>query len=492
MNILHVVSSHIDSGPGAAALRMMTALRSAGVESTLACIPGKTLEEHARAQNFRVIDDLTFVRDAKLWQLPGARRKFHACVKDNKFDLVHLHQSPEMILAQLALANEPVAAVRHWHDAQVGLGAEPLRIFLQKPKRFVLGASNATTLLLRKKLAKHALQIDWQPAAVDCAAFSPDLRTGETTQASYGAIRLANGLDTAPASGVLIGIPGRIAERRGVFTALEALLQLGTRIPWSAMFFGQGEAAEVLREKIATAGKSASIHVFSQVHDWPVRMAACDVVLVLRPGSDGSARAVIEAFASGCACVVGFDGGLQDFATGIPGRWPEEARAMPATPGGPSGSGIRAGIGGPGGSGIVAAPRTGLTQMLTRSGGPAGGSGGGGGGGTAGPGSLPGASGTRLIPKPDGSGLRPAQDPGTRLISNPATGAPERSTASLGALAVDPDKPADIAYALAMLIDDIRRRADMREAGRATALRRYEMTAVGKRLKEIYRKLIGF
>ncbi|HTL51070.1 MAG TPA: glycosyltransferase [Planctomycetota bacterium] len=483
MKILHVVSSHIDSGPGAAALRMMLACRAAGLETTLACIPGKSLVENARKHNFQVIEDLTFVRDAKLWQLPGARRKFTACVHDNGFQLVHLHQSPEMFLATLALANDNIPLIRHWHDATVGLGAEPLRLFLQKPRRLVLGSSNAATAALRKKFPKVAAQIDWQPATIDCSLFSPDLRTADATRAQYGAIRVQNDLDTAPAGGVLIGIPGRIAERRAIYAALEALFKLSTRIPWSAMFFGQGEDAQNLRQKIADAGKGSQIHVFDNITDWPLRMASCDIALILKPGSDGAVRSVIEAFACGVPCVIGNEGGLQDLAAGIPGRWPEEAQAT-AAPGAPSASGLRASVG---------------TQMLQR---------------------QPGASGTRMIPKPGGSGLQtapggPAQS-GTRTIPNPAlvggasgspsaggagsggtamlgaSGAPERQTRSLGALAVDPAKPADIAMALAAMIDDLHRRAQMREAARATALRRYEQSHTGKRLIEHYRKLVGF
>lgn len=477
MNILHVVSSHIDSGPGAACLRQMLALRAAGLETTLACIPGKSLEANAKQYKFRVIDDLTFVRDAKLWQLPGARRKFLACVKDNKFDLVHLHQSPEMLLAQLALANENVGAIRSWHDTSVGLGAETLRMFLQKPKREVLGSSNAVTLLLRKKLAKRATQIDWLPAPVDCAVFTPDLRTQTESMRAIQAIRVDNNLDAAFASGVLIGIPGRIAERRGIFTAFEALKMLGTRIPWAAMFFGQGEDADKLRQLIMDSGKSGQIKVFDSIDNWPIRMAASDITLVLRPGSDGAARAVIEAMACGTPCVVGNEGGLTDFTVGIPGRWPEEASATPAQPGSsgiqtaPAASGTRAMIN-PAGSGLAPAPGGG-TRMLTN---------------PAGSGSQPApAAGSPPGGAQPAAGLLPGARGTTRII-----GAPERMTATLGALAVDNTKPADIAKGLARVIDDLHRRQQMRDAAHATALRRYDMTAIGKRLKEQYRKMVGF
>ncbi|MFH0911369.1 MAG: glycosyltransferase, partial [Planctomycetota bacterium] len=140
------------------------------------------------------------------------------------------------------------------------------------------------------------------PGAVDTDAFCPDT-DGRPFRREMG----------FEADDVVVGLVARWKKGRGLLEFLQAFALAAERErALCALFIGRGELEPVLRAEAARLGLEGRARLVSPGARFPEALAACDLGALMRPGSDGSARAALELMATARAVVLWKYGSLVD------------------------------------------------------------------------------------------------------------------------------------------------------------------------------------
>ena len=135
-----------------------------------------------------------------------------------------------------------------------------------------------------------------------------------------GSIRERLGI---PPGAPVAGMISRFQPYRRHDLVVEAWVDVVRQIPDARLvLIGRGENEARIRELVERKSLSDSV-IFAgyRTDDFPQHVAALDLLIYLRPGSDGSCRTVLEAMAVGRPCLVAPVGALldlvQDDVTGV-------------------------------------------------------------------------------------------------------------------------------------------------------------------------------
>ncbi len=239
----------------------------------------------------------------------------------HRFDLVHVHTPGFVGLAGWMAARRhrlPLVATYHTHLEGMLSGAGGSRgrqRFYRAWSRFAVEICRGSDLATAP--SEHALRV---------------VADGQGTGRPRAARVVANGVDTrrfrpdAPGpdwkrrlgagSSPLVTFLGRWTRDKGVERFLSALEDWETDIPFVGVVAGEGPLAPVLRERLKTSERFRD-----RLRDvGPVReeekpsLLAQSHVFVLPSLSDTSSVALLEAMASGAACVVTSSGGPAEIA----------------------------------------------------------------------------------------------------------------------------------------------------------------------------------
>ncbi|MBN1256889.1 MAG: glycosyltransferase family 4 protein [Planctomycetes bacterium] len=305
-SILSIISSNRLSGPGAAALQQATLLAETGHNLTFACLPGKNLADRARAAGLQVDTSLSLPRKGELWQLPGDVRQIREMITEKQINLVMVHQTIETATTAVAVGSK-VPLIRIFHS---GLD-KPLgwanRLFF---KLFPVVAI-ATSPAGGRALGRSALTPDGEriilPGAVDSKAFNPEI--------DGSAMRKELGFKDADP---VVGIVSRWKAGRGLGDFLKAFAMAKAKEPrLQALLIGRGEGRQALVEKVASLKLADSVVFCSPEERFREALAVMDMGALMRPGSDGTARAALEMMAIGKPLALMKQGSLADL-TGLP------------------------------------------------------------------------------------------------------------------------------------------------------------------------------
>lgn len=304
LSILQIVSSPWLTGAASATLRLSCVLRDLGHRVILAAIPGNRLEEHANETGL-TFEALLFNRRLGLLDFLKDRKQIRKIIHRESIDILHTHLSHDHWTAVSAREKESPLVVRTFHLAR-HIRRDPFhrRFCYERTDGFFPVSEN-----IRARCEKEARIPKGRTFAlrgtVDTNFFKPG--TGNT------AIGHRLGLHGA---GPVVGTVSRLAPNRGHLSLLEAFVQVRAKFPEAQLLLtGKGEYREAIIQRAKTLGlRPGRELVLSGYWDGDLRDILCqlDVFVLQSAGSEGTARALLEAMAFGLPAVVSQTDGMDD------------------------------------------------------------------------------------------------------------------------------------------------------------------------------------
>lgn len=303
MNVLHVIVGRGPTGPAAAAMSDVKALRAAGHTAYLASRHGTGLMDACNAEDIPYISGLKLGRGAmRILHFPHDIRRLRAIVRELSIDVIHVHRSDDQLLAAAAIGKTlTTTLVRTWHRHPRAV-ARPLltRLAAQADGCVCVSREHADTLNV-----SGAKKVEFIHVGVDTEIFRPP--------------------DEKIDDAVRIGHVGRWKQEkdgrdRGQRAALDVFAALKSEWPWKGLLIGRGEMAAAL-QKAAYDERKLSRERVELVHfekhsaaEFAAMLGSLHLGLVFSVGSDGTSRAAAELLACGVPLVVADVPGLRELA----------------------------------------------------------------------------------------------------------------------------------------------------------------------------------
>jgi len=220
-------------------------------------------------------------------------------VKDEGVDVIHAHTRVSQVSGILASKMTGVPMVTTCH----GYFRKRLRGIVDTWGVKVIAISDAVKAHLIDDLGVSASRVALIYSGVDAGAFSTDLPAD-----SLGEARRRLGLGDGP----VIGTIGRLSSVKGqkfFVSAMKAVL--AKRPDAQAVILGNGEEEAPLKRLAESLGIAGSVRFFDSCPDTHRFLSVMDV-FVFPSVKEGLGIALLEALASGKACVASRIGGIVD------------------------------------------------------------------------------------------------------------------------------------------------------------------------------------
>jgi glycosyltransferase involved in cell wall biosynthesis len=306
-NLIHLISSDRWTGAAEPVTNLVRGLRSRGHRVRIGIIHGRSFEQHVRALGIDLVEGLHLSRSFRPLRDLADMRTLARLIRSEKIDLIHCHLNHDHWLAALTrrLWRLPVRLVRTQH--------RPAASRLPGLGRRVLGGrlTDATIILSERFRDRDPLtasppagRVHVIPGAVDAERYRPCNSGAE--------VREALGI---PSGAPVVGMVAHFKAGRGWRTAIPALARVHRRRPDAHFILAGGHSSLVkwVRAQLDAAGCLDQTHIISDARfEWPQVLAALDLNVWLAPGSEGSARAVLEAMATGRPVIAGDLGIIPD------------------------------------------------------------------------------------------------------------------------------------------------------------------------------------
>ena len=259
-----------------------------------------------------------------LWPFPQLRgERFGSDV-----DVVHVH-TPGVLGGTGFLAaryyDKPLVGTFHTNvwEMRTSFSTNPLvALFFRAAWWYTLGTywrcdvTTAPTAAAAATLESHARKpfrrpVEVVPNGIEVDRFHPEIRAPDWRERC--------GLPEGPVATFL----GRLTVDKGVHRFLDAISELRDRRDLRAIVGGAGPEEARVRERIRTEpGLAGRVRFIGRVaEEEKPALLAQSTIFVLPSTSDTSSLALLEAMASGCACLVSSVGGpaeiVQDGTTGV-------------------------------------------------------------------------------------------------------------------------------------------------------------------------------
>ncbi len=316
LRILHLVSYSLYSGPLPPTLGLALAQRQLGHTVWLAYDRKRgAFNEYEEAAAPWVDPDfdppvpLTLSTKSSPIEYVRDVQRMRRLVKEEEVDIVHMHMSHDHGLA--ALAGGRVARIRTFH-AERSLIRRFGQSWLNRRADAVIARCHAHRQLLVTRFGFPMDRVHVISGSINSERFAPATNSERCKARAHFALPL-----DVPVLGHVALIDGR---------GQEELLDAATALGESAlhiMFVGNGRREQALKQRIDNAGLNDRVRLTGYLRGGELleAYAAMDAAFVAQPGNDASARAALEAMASGLP-VLGVQTGalteLVDDAVGYP------------------------------------------------------------------------------------------------------------------------------------------------------------------------------
>ena len=264
------------------ALNLSEQLQRRGHDVTVACRPGRFIEERAHQMGLATVP--ITVRKQNDWHDYGALRRF---LREKPIDVLHAHWSTDMIVP-------PFAGLR----AHV-----PVRIMTRHmpyPFKNRLGTWLYSQLLWTRLVTVSAsvretlLACGVAPDKIEVIHHGTNIEEFARTTASPQSIRRGLGI---PDDCLTVGIAGRIAPEKGHLVLLQAAALLGDRYPLRYVIVGDGPSEAAVREAVRTLGLEDRVVFAGFRDDVNNVMAALDIMTLPSTWNEPCAAVVQQAMA---------------------------------------------------------------------------------------------------------------------------------------------------------------------------------------------------
>ncbi len=246
-------------------LNLSEQLRLRGYDVSVACRPGRWVEERATAMGLPTVP--IRVMNQHDWQDFGVLRQF---LREHKTDVVHVHWSSDIVVPGYAALREhiPVRIMsRHMpYPFKSRVGSWLYSRFLYT--RLVTVSNSVRETLIKASVPASKIEVIHHGTNVEAfAKITEDRRD------------VRAGLDI-PEDSVAVGIVGRIAPEKGHAVLLEAFQKVHARYPLSLVIVGNGPEEELIRDTAAKMGLTDKVFFTGFRDDVNNVINALDVVAV--------------------------------------------------------------------------------------------------------------------------------------------------------------------------------------------------------------------
>ncbi|MBW2281340.1 MAG: glycosyltransferase family 4 protein [Deltaproteobacteria bacterium] len=301
MRVLHLFSNYKWTGPAEPAVALAASLREAGIDAVFRSsgyvknAAVNHVVDKSAAWGVRPITDLSLSKHRAFWLDVPDRRRLRRILADEKFDLVHCHLPNDMRIAARAARDAGIPFVRTLYDTEPHRTPRAdLALMRRAAAVFVFSGGMREALLGRGFDAERVVQID---SAVDLERFRPGADLPN----------LRSHLGFGP-DDFVAGIVARVQPQRRFDLLLDVAEEVSKQCPgFRLVVIGRGsKLARVARTPARERGLLGRVVFFPgyfEGDEFPAVLRALDVKLFMVPGTDGTARAVREALASGVPVV---------------------------------------------------------------------------------------------------------------------------------------------------------------------------------------------
>jgi len=319
--ILHLVSNSRWTGVAEPATSLASQQMAAGWQVWMACIWGRSMDEQLRRRGFHLATDLRIPRRVNPIATLRDVRRLRRFLIHHQIQVVHCHQLHEHWLTALALrgwkgSNRPLL-VRTVHRYEP-MRKDPWHTWLfARATDLLITVSTEQSDLIRSAYPNVRANVEVIFGGIDPQRFSPDPAGARQVRADMG----------ENAEAIVGGIVAHLGYNRGHRWLLKALPTALSQAPDGVVWIvGRGELRRELRQvckdpkffnRLVMAGYRSD--------DLPETYSAMDFSMLLGLGSEGSARAALEAMACGKPVIAVNRGALKDTITsGVDGFLVEE------------------------------------------------------------------------------------------------------------------------------------------------------------------------
>ena len=283
LSVLQVASAFPNwGGAELHALNLSEQLQRRGHDVTVACRPGRFIEERAHQMGLATVP--ITVRKQNDWHDYSALRRF---LREKPIDVLHAHWSTDMIVP-------PFAGLR----AHV-----PVRIMTRHmpyPFKNRLGTWLYSQVLWTRLVTVSAsvretlLACGVAPDKIEVIHHGTNIEEFARTTASPLSIRRGLGI---PDDCLTVGIAGRIAPEKGHLVLLQAAALLGDRYPLRYVIVGDGPSEAAVREAVRALGLEDRVVFAGFRDDVNNVMAALDIMTLPSTWNEPCAAVVQQAMA---------------------------------------------------------------------------------------------------------------------------------------------------------------------------------------------------
>ncbi|MEM7165048.1 MAG: glycosyltransferase family 4 protein [Planctomycetota bacterium] len=307
MRILHLFSNYKWTGPADPAVTLAAAQQDAGHDVTFRSsgyLKGgeNYLQQRARRLGIEVVIDLELRKHRTLMQNMGDVRKLTKLLAAEQPDIVHCHQANDYRITRRALARL----------ARSGTPTPPLiRTVYDTDPDQVTGAmaaelreSSAALLVFSQRVIARLIELGVPAQQIQHLNTSVDLERFDPTRE----MKDLRGDFDFDQDDFLVGIVARVQPQRRFDLLLDTAELLRERCPrFRLIVIGRGSKLEWVARQPARERGLLDQNVFFPGYfyddEYPLMLRMLDAKLFMVPGTDGTARAVREALATGLPVV---------------------------------------------------------------------------------------------------------------------------------------------------------------------------------------------
>lgn len=263
-------------------LNLSDQLRRRGHDVTIACRPGKWVEERAQAMGLRTVP-MEVSRQQDWHDFPAMRR----FLRENKTDVLHVHWSTDIIVPGFAALREHV----------------PVRVLsrhMPYPFKNRVGTWLYSQLLfsrivtVSRSVRETLVGCGVSPDKVEVIYHGTDVEVFARTEYPQAEARRRLGI---PDGHLGVGIVGRIAPEKGHKFLLDAALALGDRYPLRFVVIGNGPDEAALRQSAQDMGLAGKVIFTGFMDDVNNAMHGLDMVVVPSTWDEPCSAVVQQAMA---------------------------------------------------------------------------------------------------------------------------------------------------------------------------------------------------
>lgn len=246
-------------------LNLSEQLQKRGYDVTVACRPGRWVEERATAMGLPTVP--IRVMNQHDWQDFGLLRTF---LRERKIDVLHVHWSSDIVVPGYAALREhvPVRIMsRHMpYPFKSRVGSWLYSRFLYT--RLTPVSNSVRETLIKAGVPDRKIEVIHH--GTDVEAFARITEERKEMRASLG----------IPEDSVAVGIVGRIAPEKGHAILLEAFQKIHVRYPLFLVVVGNGPDEELIRTRAAEMGLADKVLFTGFRDDVNNILNALDIVTV--------------------------------------------------------------------------------------------------------------------------------------------------------------------------------------------------------------------